>query len=463
MSTGPELALTVAGGKHRVYSSRSIALAPGLLADRDKRMGNSDSNVNNPAVGLSPNLDTEVGRVVVESGLATRSEIEFCREQQKQASDPNQRSIADILVEHNFITVNQAKRIRQTIEERKGSQIPGYQLLGKLGKGAMATVYKAKQISLDRIVAVKVLPKRSSDNIEFVERFYKEGKAAARLAHNNIVQAIDVGSTSDGYHYFVMEYVEGKTLYDVMQPPPVGEGRAFTEQAALDIIIQIADALHHAHQRGLIHRDVKPKNILLTPQGVAKLTDLGLARAADDKEAAESEAGKAYGTPYYISPEQIRGDVDIDFRADIYSLGATMYHLVTGSPPFDGETPSAVMHKHLKQPLTPPDHINTALSAGIGEIIEVAMAKNREDRYASTTDMLEDLRVVRTGHPPIHARRQVDVDQIAKIEETARTVDIDPSPGRAINWSHPMIVTLLVICGISIFINLVLLIVTLKS
>src|SRR5215203_1020443 len=318
----------------------------------------TDSN----ATGLSPNLDTEVGRVVSEMGLATRTEIEFCREQQKQSSDPNQRSLADVLIEHNFITVNQAKRIRSQIEDRKTSQIPGYQLIGKLGKGAMATVYKAKQISLDRIVAVKVLPKRSSDNIEFVERFYKEGKAAARLSHNNIVQAIDVGSTPESYHYFVMEYVEGKTLYDVMQPAPVGEGRAFTEAEALDVVIQIADALHHAHQRGLIHRDVKPKNILLTPQGVAKLTDLGLARAADDKEAAESEAGKAYGTPYYISPEQIRGDVDIDYRADIYSLGATLYHLLTGRPPFEADTPAAVMHKHLKAPLTPPDHINTALS-----------------------------------------------------------------------------------------------------
>src|SRR5215211_7494274 len=341
------------------------------------RMANSDSS-SNPPVGLSANLDTEVGRVVVDQGLATRTEIDFCREQQKQASDPNQRSLADLLVEHNFITINQAKRIRSVVEERKGSQIPGYQLLGKLGKGAMATVYKAKQMSLDRTVAVKVLPKRSSDNMEFVERFYKEGKAAARMSHNNIVQAIDVGSSPEGYHFFVMEYVEGKTLYDIMQPPPVGEGKAFSEADALDIAIQMADALAHAHQRGLIHRDVKPKNILLTPQGVAKLTDLGLARATDDKDAAESEAGKAYGTPYYISPEQIRGDVDIDFRADIYSLGATMYHLVTGRPPFDGETPSAVMHKHLKQPLIPADHVNTSLSAGVGEIIDVAMAKNRD-------------------------------------------------------------------------------------
>jgi len=322
-----------------------------------------DSN----ALGLNANLDSEVGKVVTELGLATKTELEFCREQQKQSSDPNQRSLADLLVEHNFITVNQAKRIRQQIDERsKGNQLPGYQLLGKLGAGAMATVYKAKQISLDRVVAVKVLPKKMGENPEFVDRFYKEGRAAARLSHNNIVQAIDVGSTPQGYHYFVMEYVEGKTLYDVMAVPPQGEGRAFSEAEALDVTIQICDALAHAHQRGLIHRDVKPKNILLTPQGVAKLTDLGLARAQDDRAAGESEAGKAYGTPYYISPEQIRGEVDIDFRADIYSLGATLYHIVTGRVPFEADTPSAVMHKPLKNPLTPPDHINTALSVGIG-------------------------------------------------------------------------------------------------
>src|SRR4029079_18289243 len=155
------------------------------------------------------------------------------------------------------------------MEERRGSQIPGYQLLHKIGKGAMATVYKARQLSLDRVVAVKVLPKRMSENAEFVDRFYKEGKAAARLSHNNIVQAIDVGSSPKGYHFFVMGYVEGKTLYDMMVPPPHGDGHKFSEAEALDITIQMADALAHSHQRGLIHRDVKPKNIIMTAGGVA--------------------------------------------------------------------------------------------------------------------------------------------------------------------------------------------------
>jgi serine/threonine-protein kinase len=411
---------------------------------------------------ISANLDTEVGKAVIDMGLATKQEIEYCREQQKQSSDPNQRSLADLLIENSVITVSQAKRVKQSLETRRKKQdIPGYQLIKELGKGAMATVYMAKQLSLDRIVAIKILPKRMNDNKEFVDRFYKEGKAAAKLSHPNMVQAIDVAATPDGFHYFVMEYLEGKSLYDIMAPPPAGEGRSFSEAEALAITIQMADALAHAHERNLIHRDVKPKNIMLTPAGVAKLTDLGLARAADDKEAAEAEAGKAYGTPYYISPEQIRGDVDIDFRADIYSLGATMYHLVTGRPPFEGENPSAVMHKHLKQALVPPDHINTALSAGVGEIIEVAMAKNRDERYATTQDMLDDLRTVARGEPPVNARRTVDLDKLAEIEETGKTVDIVAEPPKVDLWSNPLFLTVIGIAALSIVINLILLVVLL--
>ncbi|MDB5356025.1 MAG: pknB [Phycisphaerales bacterium] len=416
------------------------------------------------ATSLPVSVDTEVGKSIVDTGLATQAEVEYCREQQKQSSDPNQRSLADLLVENGFITPNQAKRIGRRVEESQKSQIPGYHLISKIGRGAMASVYKARQLSLDRIVAIKVLPRRMGDSKEFVERFYYEGKSAAKLSHNNIVQAIDVGSTADGIHYFVMEYIEGRTLYDIMQPPPVGEGRNFGEAEALDIMIQMADALAHAHTRGLIHRDVKPKNIILTPEGVAKLTDLGLAREMSDTRAAESEEGRAYGTPYYISPEQIRGDVDIDFRADIYSLGATMYHLTTGRPPFEGDSPTAVMHKHLKTPLKPPDHINTALSAGVGEIIEVAMAKNREDRYARTEDMLEDLRAVRAGLPPIHARRTVDLDALRQIEETGKTVDIAPTPDPALNlWKQPMFMVLVGAAALSMVINLVLLFVLLLS
>ncbi|MHC4144710.1 MAG: protein kinase domain-containing protein [Planctomycetota bacterium] len=290
-------------------------------------------------------------------------------------------------------------------------QIPGYQLLGRLGAGAMATVYKARQLSLDRLVAVKILPKKFSKNPEFVERFYAEGRAAAKLNHPNIVAALDVGRHGDA-HYFIMEYVEGHTVHEHL----IKEG-PYPEANAL------------AHQAGLIHRDVKPKNILIASKGLAKLADMGLARAISDREAAEAEAGKAFGTPYYISPEQIRGIVNIDLRADIYNLGATLYHMVTGRPPFEGPDVSAILMKHLDEPIVPPDHINPALTNGICEIVELCMAKDPAKRYATTTDLIEDLEAVAEGRPPVQAHKLIDLsaltvlDQKSNADESAETQD----------------------------------------
>jgi serine/threonine protein kinase len=289
-------------------------------------------------------------------------------------------------------------------------QIPGYKLLGRLGAGAMATVYKARQLSLDRLVAVKILPKKYSENAEFVKRFYAEGRAAAKLNHPNIVAALDVGRHGDA-HYFIMEYVEGHTVHEHL----VKEG-PYSEVDALAIAIQIAKALNHAHQAGLIHRDVKPKNILITNDGVAKLADMGLARAVSDREAAEAEAGKAFGTPYYISPEQIRGVVNIDLRADIYNFGSTLFHMVTGRPPFEGPEVSTILMKHLDEPIIPPDHINPALTNGICEIIELCMAKNPAKRYATTADLIEDLQAVADGRPPLQARKLFDLTALTSLD-----------------------------------------------
>ena len=275
----------------------------------------------------------------------------------------------------------------------------------------MAVVYKAKQVSLNRTVAIKILPKRFSENPEYVQRFYKEGQAAGKLHHNNIVQAIDVGEAG-GYHYFVMEYVEGKTISD-----DLGDGQVFTEHDALDVIIQVAKALEHAHSIGLIHRDVKPKNIMIMEDGVVKLADMGLARETTDIETAQHEEGKAYGTPYYIAPEQIRGKIDIDGRADIYGLGATFYHMVTGRVPFMAEDSSEIMRKHLRERLIPPDHINTSLSAGVSEVIEIMMAKRKEDRYADAKELLTDLEALRNGQQPLQAHQRFDVSALEQLEE----------------------------------------------
>ncbi len=361
------------------------------------------------------NYDSIFGKLVIDQGFCTEEELAYCKKQLKDRAAENPATLEQLLLSNRFITPNQAKRVKQVSKEstKEGAaeQIPGYKVLGKLGAGAMAIVYKGRQISLDRIVAIKILPRRFSENPDYVKRFYKEGKAAAKLNHNNIVGAYDVGEAG-GYHYFVMEYVEGKTLYE-----DLSKGKIFTEQEAVAITMQVASALAHAHAKGLIHRDVKPKNIMINSAGIVKLADLGLARDTDDVELAKSEAGKAFGTPYYISPEQIRGEIDIDGRCDIYSLGATFYHMVTGRVPFEATTPSEVMRKHLKEPLIPPDHINTALSAGCSEVIEMMLEKNKHERYASAEELLTDLEAVRKGEPPLAARRKFNLQDLQQLQE----------------------------------------------
>lgn len=370
------------------------------------------------------NFDTIFGKMAVEQGLCTDDELKKCIARLKSHAAENPTTLGQLMIDLNVVTKTQAERLRSNIRDSKGAtaihQIPGYQVQGKLGAGAMAVVYKARQVSLDRTVAIKVLPKRFTENPDYVERFYKEGRAAAKLNHNNIVQAFDVGEAG-GYHYFVMEYVEGKTLYD-----DLAKGKVFKETEALDIIIQVANALAHAHARNLIHRDVKPKNIMMNTSGVVKLADMGLARETTDIRAAQTEAGRAYGTPYYIAPEQIRGEVDIDGRADIYALGVTLYHMVTGRVPFEAPNPSDVMRKHLKEALVPPDHINTSLSAGISEVIEVMMAKNRDDRYGNVQELLIDLNAVRAGEPPLQARKKFHVDALSQLQEGKKIITAEP-------------------------------------
>jgi len=359
------------------------------------------------------NYDTIFGKIAVEHGFCTNAELKRSLEELVSRRKINPISLQNLMIDLGYITSTQAKRLKTQIRDSKAvaHQIPGYKIQGKLGAGAMAVVYKAKQLSLNRNVAIKVLPKRFSENPEYVERFYKEGQAAGKLNHNNIVQAYDVGEAG-GYHYFVMEYVEGKTLYD-----DIAAGKIYTEQEAIQVIMQVSHALAHAHACGLIHRDVKPKNIMINKAGVVKLADMGLARETTDIETAQTEKGKAYGTPYYIAPEQIRGEVDIDGRADIYGLGATMYHLVTGRVPFMADEPADVMRKHLKEQLIPPDHINTSLSAGISEVIEVMMAKRKENRYNDVEELLIDLEALKEGKSPLRAHRRFDVSMLEELED----------------------------------------------
>jgi tRNA A-37 threonylcarbamoyl transferase component Bud32 len=269
-------------------------------------------------------------------------------------------------------------------------KIPGYEILDLLGKGGMGAVYKARQKSLDRIVALKVLAPDIARDETYLKRFTTEARALARLNHENIIAGIDVGE-ANGYRYFAMEYVEGESLAALIER----EG-ALSEKRALTIAMQIARALAHADKNGLVHRDVKPQNVMIGRSDVAKLCDLGLAMTADERKEAR-DRGQSIGTPHYISPEQARGEHRVDIRSDIYSLGATLYHAVTGETPFSGSSPMVLMTKHLTEDPVAPRKRNPRVGKALDALIVKMLAKEKERRYQTPTELLEDMERILAG------------------------------------------------------------------
>jgi serine/threonine-protein kinase len=396
-----------------------------------------------------PRLDEErLAHALVSRGLVTRDEAQACRSPAGVEAGPD--PLLARLVKAGALTAAHARRARKELASLIGQQIPGYLLLEKLGQGSMGVVYKARQLSMDRLVAVKVLHPRLAADPAFLPRLTKEARTAAKLSHNNIVQAIDVGSAGP-IHYFVMELVEGKTIREELDA-----GKVYGEREALEIVIQIAQALGHAARRGLVHRDVKPANIVLTPDGVAKLADLGMAREAADAAQAKRERGLTIGTPYYIAPEQIGGRKDLDVRADLYALGATLYHMTTGRPPFQGDV-EQVLDGHLKAELTPPDHINQQLSSGLGEVVEFLMAKDRRQRYANADDAIIDLECLLTGEPPKLARKKIEEGMLRGLAEGEADEDEGP-PERPSGPPMPWVWVGVLggLLGLSVLVNVIL-------
>ncbi|MFA5191129.1 MAG: serine/threonine-protein kinase [Verrucomicrobiia bacterium] len=263
------------------------------------------------------------------------------------------------------------------------NEIPGYEILAKIGEGGRGTVYRARQLSLDRLVAVKILAPELASDAEYTAKFLQEARAAAKLSHPNIVQAIEAG-VHHGIWYFVMELVESGSLHERLAT--VGK---FSEQETIDVAQQMGQALDFAWRRvHLIHRDIKPANILLTADGRAKLADLGLAQRHG---APADKSGFTEGTPQYCAPEQCRGEPNLDIRTDLYSLGATLYQLICGRPPFDGDNPAVVMGKQITDPPPPPRSLNPKITPALEAIILKLLAKNPADRFQSPTDLLKEL------------------------------------------------------------------------
>jgi serine/threonine-protein kinase len=257
-----------------------------------------------------------------------------------------------------------------------------YQLVERIGGGGMAIVYKAKCLLLNRYVAVKILRSEFTDDEEFVKRFRIEAQAAASLNHPNIVSIYDVGKQDD-VQYIVMEFIDGITLKDY-----ISQNGALPWKEAVGIAIQICSALEQAHKNNIVHRDIKPHNIMLTSEGIAKVTDFGIARAVTS--ATITMVGSTIGSVHYFSPEQARGGYT-DEKSDLYSLGVTLYEMVTGKVPFDGDSPVAVALKHIQEKAERPADVNRTIPKGVNDLIVKAMKKNQNLRYQNATEMLNDL------------------------------------------------------------------------
>jgi len=344
---------------------------------------------------MAEEQEVAFGKAAAEKGYCTQAQIDDALhtldEVRKLGLDER---FENILLKKKVLSAEQIKSVYKEQGRKTKITLEHYELLEKIGQGGMGVVFKARQISLDRIVALKILSPKLAADASFAERFTKEARAVAKLSHPNIVNGIDV--QKDGkYHLFAMEFVEGETALRILRNQP------FTEARALDVAIQVTRALEHASKLGMVHRDIKPDNIMVTSRDEAKVLDYGLAKLVENSPST-SQVGLAVGTPHYIAPEQARGEVDVDSRADIYALGGTLYHMVTGQTLFQGKSSNEIMVQHLSGEAPSPKKLKPELSDNFCRLLEKMLAKTPADRFASPAELLEELDRVAAGKPLKH-------------------------------------------------------------
>jgi len=347
-------------------------------------------------------------KIAVEQTFLTQEARKECHKiQQKMAKlGVEPKTIIEILREKDYLTESQVLKVQQILGKKPGGRkIANFKILRKIDKGAMGTVYKAKQMLMDRVVALKVLSDKLAKDKEFKNRFIKEARAIGMLKHPNIIQGIDVGEW-EGKMYFAMEFVNGETVYKFLK-----RGGKMDERRSLEIVLQIARALDYVHGKGLVHRDIKPDNIMISRETQeAKLCDLGLVKHPG--YSGDTQEGRSLGTPNYISPEQARGEASVDIRSDLYSLGATLYHMVVGEVPFRG-APAVVMTKHLNDPFPDPQERNPELMHQTVQVILKLAAKNPDERYQTPKELIPDLEEILRGGDPFDTRTMMDASGAA--------------------------------------------------
>ena len=321
----------------------------------------------------------------------------------------------------------------------EGRELGDYLIRYPLGQGGMAEVYLGEQKSLCRSVAVKVLKPSLAEDANYVRRFHREARAAASLVHANIVQIHEVNCL-DGFHVIVQEYVAGENLKQILE-----RTKQLDPSVALLITRQVAVALAKAHSHDLVHRDIKPENILISTDSMVKVADFGLARVAKDRRNVElTEVGMAMGTPLYMSPEQVEGK-EVDCRSDIYSLGVTLYHMLAGHPPFDGDTPLNVAIKHLKTAPKPLIEVVADLPAELSELVGRMLAKSPDDRFKDVAELSDALAKLPIPNPSLTWPQDVGLGErglavslasarFAETQQLALAMHSAKREGRSLQW-----------------------------
>jgi eukaryotic-like serine/threonine-protein kinase len=297
-----------------------------------------------------------------------------------------------------------------------------YELDGIVGRGGMAEVYRARDIRLDRIVAIKTLRADLARDQIFQARFRREAQSAASLNHPSIVAVYDTGedmATGVPVPYIVMEFVDGRTVRDLLQ-----DGHRLLPERSLEIIDGVLRALDYSHQAGIVHRDIKPGNVMVTRNGDVKVMDFGIARAMSDAQATMTQTAQVIGTAQYLSPEQARGE-RVDSRSDLYSTGCLLYELLTGRPPFTGDSPVAIAYQHVRENPIPPSRVDPDVPAWADAIVLKAMAKSPADRYQTAADMRADLQRAASGLP-VAAAPPTRAEMYPGGDMTGRTSAIPP-------------------------------------
>jgi serine/threonine-protein kinase len=288
--------------------------------------------------------------------------------------------------------------------------ISGYEILSKIGEGGLGTVYKARQISIDRIVALKVFHKKWVGDEEFKERFLLEGRLAGKLCHPNLITVYDVGK-EDWKYYFSMEFIEGESVEDILN-----RSGQMAPARAISAVIHVAKAINYLKEHDIVHCDIKPGNILISREGAVKLGDFGFVRIGMELKLADENS--VLGTPEYLSPEQAMGQKTIDFRSDIYSLGVTLFHMVTGKPPYEGDS-SVIMRKHVKGEMPDPRAINPNLGREICALLKKMTAREPQDRYQTVEELIKDLSAARLAEDP-HSSEDVSLEESAVLAALKR-------------------------------------------